>query len=163
MKTVPQKPLFVALSVLAVAVAGSARQAAAESLNCSNGIEFGTFAACGIPGTATIDPAGGISTTGCLSPVGSSIAGFCILTGIAGTGVITVAGPPNLVSGANNMVIDNFLLQVSGSPVAVPSIVITATSGAGALEFHVGATLHIGGAQSGGTYVGTYTVTTNNP
>lgn len=144
-------------------VVGSARQAAAQMLNCSQGIEFGTFAACGVLSTATLTPTGSISTTGCLSPIGSSIPGFCILTGIVGTTLITVAGPGNLSNGANNMAIDNFMLQVSGSPTPVPSIAVTATSGSPNLNFGVGARIQVGAAQAGGTYTGTYTVTTNYP
>lgn len=162
MKTASSKPLCIALSALAVAVAGSARQAAAQSLNCNQGIEYGTFASCGVASTATIAPTGGISTTGCISPIGSSLPGFCILTGIVGTTVITVAGPGNLVSGANNMAIDNFLLQVSGSPTPVAAISFTSASSP-ALSFNVGARIHIGATQAAGSYTGSYTVTTNYP
>lgn len=163
-KIIPaEKPLMVALSVLAVSVLGSAREAAAQSLNCNQVMQFGTFAACGAANTATLAPAGGLTTSGCLTPVGSAIPGFCILSGIVGTTLITVAGPGNLSSGLNNMAIDNFLLQVSGNPTAVPSITITASNTSPVLNFGVGATLHVGAAQAGGTYTGTYTVTTNYP
>lgn len=162
MKAHNSKPLFVALSVFAVAAVGSARQASAQALNCDQGLEFGTFMACAAPGTATLSPTGSLSTTGCLAAIGSSIPGTCILTGIAGTSVITVAGPGNIVNGGNNIAIDNFLLQVSGSSVASPSIVVTAPS-VPALVFNVGARLNISAGQTGGNYSGTYTVTTNYP
>ena len=158
-----KKPLMVALSVLAVAVAGSAREVGAQTLNCSQGIEFGTYAACGVANTATMAPDGGLTTSGCLSPMGGGLAGFCILTGIVGTTLITVAGPGTINSGGNSMVVDNFLLQVSGSPTAVPSIAISASPTSPNISFGIGATLHVGATQAGGSYTGIYTVNTNYP
>ncbi len=155
------KPLMVALSVLAV-VTAAGEAAAAPVLNCAQGIEFGTLAACGVANTMTIEPDGGLTTSGCLSPVGNTLAGECSLFGIEDTTtVITVIGPGNLSNGAQNMPINNFRLQVSGSPTAVT--VINVTPSMSNLNFGVGATINVGATQAGGTYVGTYTVNTNNP
>ena len=112
----------------------------------------------------TIEPDGGMTTSGCLSPVGNTLEGQCGLTGIVGTTLITVVGPGALTNGGTgNMVINNFMLQVSGSPTAVPSITVSASPSSPNLNFGVGATLNVGATQAGGTYTGTYTINTNYP
>ena len=86
-----------------------------------------------------------------------------MLSNIEGTTLITVVGPGNLTNGTQSMVIDNFLLQVSGNPTAVPSITVSASPSSPFLTFGVGATLHVGATQAGGSYTGTYTINTNYP
>ena len=159
---ISQKPAavaMVALSVLTVSAAVPRHAAAQAVINCNLVMQFGTLASCGVPHTATLAPSGGLTTTGCLTAVGSSVPGYCIITGITGTTVITIAAGDPFTNGTTNMVIDNFLLQTSsGAP--VPSITGVTTPN---IEFSVGARLHVGATQPGGTYEGTYTITTNFP
>lgn len=163
--TIKQGPLMVALSVLAVSAAGTHRQAWGANLVCTP-IDFGTFVACPLnAGTVVVSPAGVTTPSpGCLTQLGAGKRAQCLLTGETGVRVITAASPITLNSGANNMTVNAFRFSADTPPLG-PALTLTATIGSSSpvLNFYVGATLNISAGQAGGSYTGTYTITTNNP
>lgn len=153
-----------AVLIAGLALALPAQSGHAETLTCAQILHFGTFVSCGAGQSATLAPAGAISATGCLTPMGGHMPGHCRLSDITDTSVITISadGPLGGDQGGS-MTIDQFLLQpLGGGPVA-PALPVTSDLIGGVLDFAVGATLHIGGMQTGGVYNGTYTLTVNFP
>ncbi len=142
-----------------------AQSARAETLNCTQTLNFGIFAACGMTQSATVSPSGGISTTGCLTPLGGHMPGRCRLSDITDTSVIMITGDGDLAeTGGKNMNIDQFMLQpLSGGGPAQSTLDVTSDLIGTDFDFAVGARLHIDGAQQSGLYNGTYTLTINFP
>lgn len=160
-----QGRLMVALSVLAVSAAGTQRQAWGAALVCTP-IDFGTFSPCPTTaGTVTVSPAGVTTPSpGCLTQLGAGKRAQCLLTGETGVRVITASSPITLNSGGNSMTVNAFLFSADTPPLGpVPTLTATVGSSSPVLNFYVGATLNINAAQAGGSYTGTYTITTNNP
>lgn len=156
---------MVALSVLAVSAMGTQRHAWGATLACTP-IDFGTFAPCPTTaGTVTVSPAGVTTPApGCLSQLGGGKRAQCLLTGETGSIVITASSPVTLNAGGDSMTVNNFLFSADTPPIAsVPTLSVTIGSSSPVLNFYVGATLNISAAQAGGSYTGTYTITTNNP
>ncbi len=142
----------------------STHAASAESLTCSQALHFGFFAACGVTQSATVSPTGTISATGCLTPLGGHMPGRCRLSDITDTSVIMITSDGDLAEGGGgNMSIDQFMLRPLSGGTAQSTLDVTSDLIGTDLDFAVGATLHIDGAQKGGAYNGTYTLTINFP
>lgn len=138
--------------------------ARAETLTCAQVLHFGTFASCGVTQSATVTPAGAISTTGCLTPMGGHMPGRCRLSDITDTSVIMISGDGGLGNGSgDNMSIDQFMLRSLSGGTSAPTLDVTSDLIGTDFDFTVGATLHIDGEQKGGVYNGTYTLTINFP
>ena len=123
-------------------------------------LDFGSLIATGSAGTAVINPTSGARTvTGGVFQVGGAFgpAGFnVLLCGAAGPKRFDILLPsaPIALTGSSGgiMTADTFTTNsgpnnVSGSTTPPPT------------PFSVGATLHVGANQRGGTYSGTFTVT----
>lgn len=113
-------------------------------------MNFGNVSVDATPGTVVLTPAGGRSTTGgCALPsvTGTVTAASFDITGFAGTvySITLPAGATTLNSGTDLMTVDTW--QSSLTPTA------SRTLTTGAETLNVGATLHVGGGQPGGTYV----------
>lgn len=150
---------FVTLSLLAAAQgAGTAR---AQQISCPQNLMFGSLVACSAAaGTLTVAPDASVSSSpGCLSVMGSQLQGRCILTGtffpVQAMQVSVTAGTETIVSGGNNMDVNNFLLQDASGNGNAAQITITAFL----TSVNVGGTLNIDPAQAAGSYSGTLTVT----
>lgn len=136
----------------------------AETLSCTQVLHFGTFASCGSSHKATVSPTGTISTTGCLTPMGGHMPGRCRLSDITDTSVIMISGDGALADeGGGHMNIDQFMLRPLSSGTTQSTLDVTSDMIGTDLDFAVGATLQIDGAQQGGVYNGTYTLTINFP
>lgn len=137
----------------------------AETLACQQTLDFGTFVSCGSGQSATLSPAGTISATGCLTPMGGHAPGVCRLSDITDTSTITITGHSALDGDqGGSMNIDQFMLRpLSGGGSSAATLDVTSDMIGTDLDFAVGATMHIGGTQKGGLYSGTYTLTVNFP
>ena len=150
---------FVTLSLLVAAQGvGTAR---AQQISCPQNMMFGTLMACSAAaGTVTVDPDASVSSSpGCLSVSGAQTQGRCILTGTffpeQAMQVSVTGGTETIVSGANNMDVNNFILQDASGNGNAAQITITAFL----TSVNIGGTLNIDAAQAAGSYSGTLTVT----
>lgn len=150
---------LVTLSLLAAAQgAGTAR---AQQISCPQNIMFGSVVPCtAAAATLTVDPDASFSSSpACLSVSGSQMQGRCILTGtffpVQAMQVSVTAGTETIVSGGNNMDVNNFILQDASGNGNAPQITITAFL----TSVNVGGTLNIDAVQPAGSYSGTLTVT----
>jgi hypothetical protein len=119
-------------------------------------LSFGNIIADADGGTVVISPAGAQTLTGLTAPSipGTISAASFTVTGMDGaTYAITLPGSHTISSGGNNMTVDNFSSNPSGTG--------TLTGGTQALS--VGARLTVGSAQAAGTYTNAagFTVTVN--
>jgi hypothetical protein len=123
-------------------------------------LNFGSLAVTASAGTAVINPTTGNRTvTGGVSQIGASgfnAAGFSVLMCGSGgpkrfdivlpSGSITLNG-----SSGGTMTVDTFTSNPSGTGISASTSTPT--------PFDVGATLHVGGNQTGGDYSGVFSVT----
>lgn len=119
-------------------------------------MSFGNIIADTDGGTVVLVPAGTRTLNGLTSPsiVGTVTAASFTVTGLTGaTYSITLPANHTISSGGNNMVVDTFTSNPSG----------TGTLTGGTETLNVGATLNVGGAQPAGTYTNAagFTVTVN--
>lgn len=127
----------------------------AKNIVNTSGLSFGRFVAAS-GGAITVAPSGVRSRTGAVVLLNSptSAATFGISQNGQGNDnkIYVLTLPPNgsvtLVSGANQMAVNNFISNPTGMP--LPS---------GAQRVTVGATLQVGPNQAPGTYAGTFRVT----
>lgn len=150
---------FVTLSLLAAAQGvGTAR---AQQITCPQNMMFGTLMACSAAaGTVTVDPDSSVSSSpGCLSVSGAQLQGRCIVTGtffpVQQMQVNITGGTENIVSGANSMEVNNFILQDSSGNGNATQITITQQMG----SVNIGGTLNVDAGQAAGSYSGSVTVT----
>ena len=146
-----------ALSALLLACSAAAAQAVpSKSIVNTSGLGFGRFVAAS-GGAVTVTPTGARTRTGAvlLLPSPADAATFGIVENGNGNDkkVYVLTLPPNgsvsLVSGANQMPVNNFTSNVpNGAP--MPSNTQSVT---------VGATLQVGPNQAPGTYSGSFQVT----
>lgn len=152
------KNTLVTLSVLA-AMNGPA-QAWAQAISCPQNLMFGSIIPCSAAaGTLTVAPdSSSSSSPGCLSVSGTQLQGRCILTGtffpVQAMQVSITSGTETIVSGANSMDVNGFLLQDASGGGNAPVITVTAFL----TSVNVGGTLNIDAAQAAGSYSGTVTV-----
>ena len=122
------------------------------SISSVASLDFGTMAPTVSAGTVTI------STTGTRSSANVDLAGGITSAAqfdVGGEGGLTYSislpASTTLIGPGTDMVVDTFVND-NASP---------ALSGGGTDTFNVGATLHVGGSQVSGTYLGTFPVTVN--
>jgi hypothetical protein len=114
-------------------------------------MNFGFVVAGASAGTLVLSPAGGTTPTN-VTYLNGAVAGLWNVTGTSGQPMVVTFDASDLLAGPGpSMTIDTF---TSDAP---------ATFTSGSVNFHVGATLHVGTAanQTAGNYSGTYTVTVN--
>lgn len=125
---------------------------AAIAISKTTDMNFGKVVAGGTSGTVVLSTAGVRSATGGtkLGNAGSTAAGAFSVTGESGaTYSVTLPASRTISSGANNMTVDTFTSNPSG----------TGTLTGGSQSLAVGATLNVGASQVSGTYTGTFDVT----
>lgn len=122
-------------------------------LTANSALGWGSVVATGSTGTVTVSPEGGRTAAG-----GVALASSAGVSAVS----LTVTGEPNLTfsivlpssatlgSGGSSMTVDSFTCAPSGSGSLGP---------AGSAEIRVGATLHVGSAQSQTSYSGSFDVT----
>ena len=129
----------------------------------SSDLNFGSLITSGSAGTAVINASTGARTvTGGVVAAGGTFgaAGFdVLLCGSAGPKRFTVTLPSSAVtltgSSGGTMTVDTFTQNPTGNISSDTSLPPT--------PFTVGATLHVGANQTGGTYTGTFSVTVTRP
>lgn len=157
------KQRFISVAACSVLIIG-AHTVRAETLDCPQTLDFGTFASCGASHSATVSPTGTISATGCLTPLGGHAPGRCRLGDITDISVITISTDATLGgSQGGSMNIDQFMLRPLNGGTNAATLDVTSDMIGTDLDFTVGATLHIDGAQTGGVYNGAYILTVNFP
>ena len=119
-------------------------------------LSFGNIIADADGGTVAISPAGGQTLTGLTAPSipGTISAATFTVAGMDGASyAITLPGSHTISSGSNNMTVNGFTSNPSG----------TGTLTGGTQVLRVGATLNVTGGQAAGTYTnaGGFTVTVN--
>lgn len=121
------------------------------SISSVTALDFGTVAPTGSAGTVTISSAG-VRTSVNVDLIGgvTSAARFDISGETGEAYAITLPMSTTLTGPGADMVIDTFV-----DDNASPSLQ------GGTDTFNVGATLHVGGSQASGTYLGTFPVTVN--
>ncbi len=117
-------------------------------------LQFGSVAPSASAGTVVITTAGARSATGGATLVsdGSAItaAAFHVTGAPNATYAITLPGSATISSAGNNMTVDTFASNPSGTGTL---------SAGGAQDVSVGATLNVGANQAQGSYTGTFSVT----
>lgn len=153
------KGTIVALSAIAAVIVPA--KARAQTIDCFQDINYGSIVPC--PGAATmeIDPSGGVSASGCLNYNGTQIRGRCLITTaftLTQPIQVSVTGvPENIVSGANNMVVNPVVVR--GGTETGQTITFTPSGFVTIVD--IGSTLNVGGGQASGTYNGSVTVNVN--
>jgi len=150
--------LMVGLSALAASALPAGR-AAAQSVNCFQSLSFGTAVTCGVGGTVKVDPQANRTTTGCISAMGPSSQGRCLLKGTffpVTPMVVSMAAATYTISNgaAAHMNVNGFKLATTSGATAVT---VTAFQ----TNINIGATLNVGGPQASGSYSGTSTINVN--
>lgn len=121
-------------------------------------LHFGTMSVPSTAATVVVPPSGARTSTGTITllPGTPTYTAASYTTAGVGSGTYQILLPSSvlIVSGGDNMTIDNFTCSTS---------LTTATLTAGAGAFTIGATLNLLNAQPAGVYAGTFdvTVTTN--
>ncbi len=116
-------------------------------------LNFGDVVSSGAAGTVIVTPAGVRSAGGgaTLGNGGSvAAASFTVSGQGSATYAITLPASATVTSGANNMTVDTFTSNPSGTG---------ALSAGGSQTLNVGATLQVGASQATGTYTGSFNVT----
>lgn len=154
-----------AIGTLAAASASAQANSATTSANATARIvtpiaisktadmNFGDVVAGGSAGTVVLTSAGARSATGGATlGNGSAVAAaaFNVTGQASATYAITLPASATVTSGANNMTVNTFTSNPSGTG---------ALSGGGSQALSVGATLNVGASQATGTYTGSFSVT----
>ena len=157
LKKTAVKSAAIGLSALAASVVPQAG-ARAQSINCFQGLSYGSILPCVGAATLTITPGGSVSGSGCLNYYGSQLSGRCLVIGsffpvrpiqISVTGI-----PADISNGTKTMQVDAFNALGSASG---PTITVTAFI----TVIDIGARLNVGGNQAAGSYSGSITVNAN--
>jgi hypothetical protein len=148
----PPRPAWVLVLLLTGPIAQ------AQTLTNNSALSFGSFTA-GSGGSVTVAPGGGRSKTGAVVLVNQGVPAAAAQFTISGTpsALFDITLPANgtvlLSDGvAASMALNNFTSIPSGSGML---------SGGGTQTITVGATLTVGGAQTPGSYSGSFNVTVN--
>lgn len=143
--------LLLAAALLAAAVfAGRAVAVVAVTLTSTADLVFGEIIAGGSAGSVTISPTGARTASGGVVLGRSSGAGpsTFTVTGEPDTSYgVTLPSSATLTGSAGSMTVDGFTSLPAGSGALGPG---------GTDSLSVGATLHVGSSQAGGSYSGTY-------
>jgi spore coat protein U-like protein len=159
------------LAVLALAIAGSGSAIAANAVANSTStvitainiaksadLAFGSFAATAAPGTVTITPAGGRSSTGVVEVASTPGAAKFDVTGQAGMGYsISIVATPLSDGGINSMTFTPISALTAST--ATSGTVSAGTLTGGAQSIYVGGVLAVAANQASGSYSGTVTAT----
>lgn len=159
------------LAVLALAVAGSGSAIAANAVANSTStvvtainiakttdLAFGSFAATAAPGTVTVTPAGGRSSTGVVEVSSTPSAAQFDVTGQSGMGYsISIVATP-LSDGASNSMTFTPISDLTASSIT-SGTVSSGTLTGGAQSIFVGGVLSVAANQASGSYSGTVTAT----
>ncbi len=134
---------------LATVTTGHASAAIVQAINLTETTQmnFGFIIPGASPGTLVL-PTSGPPTPNGVTYLNGAVAGAWQVQGTANQPMsVTLDTSGTLTSGGNTMTIDTFNHDIT-----------TLNFQSGTVNFHVGATLHVGGNQAPGTYIGTYTV-----
>ncbi len=140
-------------SVLAETATFDATATILEALTVTNNtnLNFASIVPDAAAGTVAIDVAGARTCAANLTCTGTtSAADFTVVGTANSTYTVTLPADANIASGANTMLVDNFVSSLTGE---------TGTLISGTDSFQLGATLNVGANQATGTYAGTFTVT----
>ena len=159
MSRIPKRNLisFVSLSALMLAGMYSVLPARAQTISCPQPITYGTLTVgCGGASTATVNPDGTRSMTGCLTGgPGPYSNGLCTISQSFPFQGIQVSVPAGAVitrtAGAQTMTLNSFNLVTNGN-----GSVYTTTAPFATIP--VGATVNAGASPVSGTYQGSITV-----
>ena len=138
---------------LATSQTGHANAAIVSAINLTETtpMNFGFVIPGASAGTLVLSPAGATTPTN-VTFLNGAVAGLWNVTGTSGQPMVVTFDASDLLAGPGpSMTIDTFTTDAP------------ATFTTGSVNFHVGATLHVGtaAAQTAGNYSGTYTVTVN--
>lgn len=124
-----------------------------EALTVTNNtnLNFASIVPDAAPGTVAVDVAGERTCAANLTCTGATEAADFTVVGTANsTYTVSLPADANIVSGANTMLVNNFVSSLVGE---------TGTLAGGTDTFQLGATLNVGANQATGTYSGTFDVT----